>query len=65
MLYICAAIGGAYLSAYASDSYGKAAGFSYPVSFLGGFLLLFGARMAVGCTSGHGLSGRSIRGSCY
>lgn len=27
------------------------------VSFLGGALLLFGARLAGGCTSGHGISG--------
>lgn len=26
-------------------------------AFIGGFILLFGARMAGGCTSGHGLSG--------
>jgi uncharacterized membrane protein YedE/YeeE len=26
-------------------------------SFLGGVLLLYGARMAGGCTSGHGISG--------
>src|SRR5262245_22119541 len=29
----------------------------YAVAFVGGFLLLFGARIADGCTSGHGLSG--------
>jgi hypothetical protein len=29
----------------------------YAVAFLGGALLLFGARLAGGCTSGHGLSG--------
>jgi len=29
------------------------------VSFLGGVLLIFGARMAGGCTSGHGISGAS------
>lgn len=29
----------------------------YVPSFLGGFLLLFGARMADGCTSGHMMSG--------
>ncbi len=29
----------------------------YAPSFLGGFLLLFGARMAGGCTSGHMMSG--------
>lgn len=29
----------------------------YAVAFAGGFMLLFGARIADGCTSGHGLSG--------
>jgi uncharacterized membrane protein YedE/YeeE len=29
----------------------------YLVAFLAGFLMLFGARLADGCTSGHGLSG--------
>ena len=29
----------------------------YSAAFLGGVLVLFGARMAGGCTSGHGLSG--------
>lgn len=29
----------------------------YGVSFLGGFLVLFGARLAGGCTSGHMMSG--------
>ena len=29
----------------------------YAVAFTGGFLMLFGARIADGCTSGHGLSG--------
>jgi hypothetical protein len=29
----------------------------YSVAFLGGFLMLLGARIADGCTSGHGLSG--------
>lgn len=29
----------------------------YLVSFLGGFILLYGARMADGCTSGHMMSG--------
>jgi uncharacterized protein len=27
------------------------------VAFIGGFIMLFGARLADGCTSGHGLSG--------
>jgi uncharacterized membrane protein YedE/YeeE len=29
----------------------------YTVAFLAGFIMLFGARIADGCTSGHGLSG--------
>lgn len=29
----------------------------YVVAFFGGFIMLFGARIADGCTSGHGLSG--------
>lgn len=29
----------------------------YAVAFAAGFLMLFGARLASGCTSGHGLSG--------
>lgn len=28
-----------------------------PVAFIGGFIMLFGARIAGGCTSGHGISG--------
>jgi uncharacterized membrane protein YedE/YeeE len=28
-------------------------------ALVGGFILIFGARMAGGCTSGHGLSGLS------
>ncbi len=29
----------------------------YTVAFIGGFIMLLGARIADGCTSGHGLSG--------
>ncbi len=29
----------------------------YAIAFLAGFIMLFGARLADGCTSGHGLSG--------
>ena len=29
----------------------------YLVAFLGGVILMFGARLAGGCTSGHGISG--------
>lgn len=29
----------------------------YTIAFFGGFIMLFGARIADGCTSGHGISG--------
>jgi len=50
---------GSYLSAYLS---GVTVQFDDPEasaarSFVGGFLVLFGARLAGGCASGHGLSG--------
>jgi len=32
-------------------------GYRYAVAFVAGFLMLVGARIADGCTSGHGLSG--------
>jgi hypothetical protein len=32
-------------------------GIRYAVAFAAGFIMLFGARLADGCTSGHGLSG--------
>jgi hypothetical protein len=37
--------------------FGPSVGLRYGAAFLGGALLLFGARLAGGCTSGHGLSG--------
>lgn len=33
---------------------------STPVAFAGGALLVFGSRLAAGCTSGHGLSGMGL-----
>jgi len=43
----------AWTRAVGIDSLGRRAW----MAFLGGFLMLFGARWAGGCTSGHGLSG--------
>lgn len=37
--------------------FGKSVAYRYIGAFLAGALLLFGARLAGGCTSGHGLSG--------
>lgn len=39
------------------DRFGKSAGKRYAFAFLAGFLALFGARLAGGCTSGHMMSG--------
>ena len=46
-----------------SELWGRVMGLNFPmrlvVAFAGGFVLLLGARIANGCTSGHGLSGLS------
>ncbi len=39
------------------ERFGSSVWLRYAVAFLGGALILFGARMAGGCTSGHGISG--------
>lgn len=39
------------------QAYGTAATKRYVVAFISGFLVLFGARLAGGCTSGHMMSG--------
>ena len=40
-----------------SDNYGQSPNKRYLATFAGGFLALFGARLAGGCTSGHMMSG--------
>lgn len=37
--------------------FGESKALRYSAAFLGGAILLFGARLAGGCTSGHGISG--------
>jgi len=60
-------IGGSYLSSYLGGSISK---FSYAIysphsaikaieSIIGGIVIVFGSRLAGGCTSGHGISGVS------
>jgi hypothetical protein len=39
------------------DRFGDSVGFRAAVAFLGGAMMAFGARLAGGCTSGHGISG--------
>ncbi|XP_072044614.1 thiosulfate transporter TsuA-like isoform X2 [Amphiura filiformis] len=57
VFYVCGAVFGGCMSALASHSLGSVPGVSLQSSFIGGFLMVFGARIAGGCTSGHGLSG--------
>jgi hypothetical protein len=39
------------------ERYGSGAGLRMLVAFFGGILAMYGARLAGGCTSGHGISG--------
>lgn len=70
LVFVTALLFGAFLSAKIAgtlslekvpklwaDHYGPAFGKRAVAAFLGGFFLLFGARLAGGCTSGHGISG--------
>eukprot|EP00731_Ephydatia_muelleri_P028257 Em0019g1130a len=51
---------GAALSAYLSSSWGTLHNSTPLVCLVGGTCLVFGARFAQGCTSGHGLSGMAL-----
>ncbi|MCP5535637.1 MAG: YeeE/YedE family protein [Akkermansiaceae bacterium] len=66
---ICTAVG-AFISAVSSKSFriekvpavwearfGGSVAKRYAMAFVGGFIILFGARLAGGCTSGHAISG--------
>ena len=70
MMLVVGLVLGAAISAFLSRShesehvpalwkwrFGESRGLRYFGAFVGGFLVLFGARMAGGCTSGHGISG--------
>ena len=59
VLYIGSAIGGSYLAATLGHTFGSVSGLDTVKSVMGGFLILFGSRLANGCTSGHGITGFS------
>lgn len=40
-----------------AERFGPSRAKRYAAALIGGFILMFGARMAGGCTSGHGISG--------
>jgi hypothetical protein len=62
VLYVLLVVAGSYLSASATNGggYGLGQGVSTASAVSGGLLMIFGARMAGGCTSGHGLSGMAV-----
>ena len=61
VLFVVFAIIGAATSAYTSNTFGAESG-NMPITqaFVGGSISVFGARMANGCTSGHGLTGTAL-----
>ena len=59
VIFVSSAILGGFASSFTSGVYGKSAGIQPYSAFVGGFLMVFGARIAGGCTSGHGISGAS------
>lgn len=50
VIYWLGAVGGAALSAYLSGSWGLGVGVRPWMGFVGGVIMLFGARLASGCT---------------
>jgi len=57
--YAIGAILGGFTSAWVSGVWGKSQGVHPYNAIFGGFIMVFGARIAGGCTSGHGISGSS------
>lgn len=49
--------GGILLRLFYPDAFVYAFDVSFPIIALGGFLVGFGARLGLGCTSGHGICG--------
>lgn len=56
-MFLLGAVVGASTAAQLSQYQYTADGVGGLLSFLGGFCIVFGARIAGGCTSGHGISG--------
>ncbi|KAK3592481.1 hypothetical protein CHS0354_014979 [Potamilus streckersoni] len=60
VFYVSGAILGGAISALLSNTMATAHGPSIPAALFGGIIMLWGARLAAGCTSGHGLSGLGL-----
>lgn len=61
VVYGIFAVFGAFVASRMSPTYVLNVPVSEIESLLGGFLLVFGSRLAAGCTSGHGISGLGCR----
>merc|ERR1711879_314714 len=60
LVYLLSSILGAFLSTLASNSFAETRGVPGAPAFIGGFMVVFGARVGCGCTSDHGLSGMGM-----
>jgi len=61
LLFVFFACVGSFLSCFVSHtSFSGVSGFTPLSSFVGGVLIVFGGRLAGGCTSGQGLSGNGV-----
>ncbi|KAI8499255.1 hypothetical protein Bbelb_230190 [Branchiostoma belcheri] len=60
VVYVAGAVVGALISAASSQTLGTVKSVSMASGFFGGLVMLFGARLGAGCTSGHGLSGTAL-----
>ena len=59
LLFVLSVFGGSMCSAFLGGVFNKAQAVHPYEAVLGGFLLVFGARLAGGCNTGHGISGTS------
>ncbi len=55
--YTGAELTGTWVPTMWADRFGDSVGLRLAVAFVGGAVMTFGARLAGGCTSGHGISG--------
>ncbi|GFS10016.1 UPF0394 inner membrane protein YeeE-like [Elysia marginata] len=60
VFYMAGAVAGASISSTLSNTRGSVGGVHPAAGFSGGLLLIYGSRLAGGCTSGHGLSGMGL-----
>eukprot|EP01025_Chloroclados_australasicus_P052755 TRINITY_DN6160_c0_g1_i3.p1 TRINITY_DN6160_c0_g1~~TRINITY_DN6160_c0_g1_i3.p1 ORF type:complete len:414 (+),score=56.58 TRINITY_DN6160_c0_g1_i3:172-1242(+) len=60
VMFMSGAVAGAMTSGLYSGSFGTEVGVGPRAALIGGMCMVFGARLAGGCTSGHGISGTAL-----